>query len=96
MNADSIIKLILDNLPAIIMVLGAIGLLAFLAKQIRKSVADLRALAKRTSNKVDDFLVDLVDDPLLEIADLVERGDVKGAQRKIDELRLKVQAKKAS
>lgn len=80
MSAQKILELIVANLPIIIAVAGGLGLLSFLAAKIRRAVVSARAAANKTPTKVDDVLVDLLDGPVLELADMIERGDIDKAK----------------
>lgn len=83
MSATKILELLLANLPILIAVLGGLGALGFLAAKIRRAVVSARAAAAKTPSKIDDVIVDLVDGPIMEIANLIERGDIPGAKAKI-------------
>lgn len=83
MSATKILELLLANLPILIAVLGGLGALGFLAAKIRRAVVSARAAAAKTPSKIDDVLVDLVDGPIMQIANMIEQGDIPGAKAKI-------------
>jgi hypothetical protein len=86
-SAAQILDVLIANAPLIIAILGGLGALAGAAALIRKAVRSARDAAKASPNKVDDVLVDLLDDPLLALAEMVERGDLPGAKVKIEKIR---------
>ena len=88
MNTNQLLELLIANLPIIIACAGAFGLLSFVAGHIRRGVVEARKAAAKSPGKLDDFIVDAVDGPLLEVADLIERGDIEGAKKKVGIARL--------
>jgi Flp pilus assembly protein CpaB len=95
MDPQKLLEIALANLPILIGVAAGLGVLGFLAAKIRRAVVKARAHAKATPNKIDDVLVDLLDGPALEIADLIERGDITSAKAKARALVAAVERAKA-
>lgn len=83
MSATKILELLLANLPILIAILGGLGALGFLAAKIRRAVVKARQAAAKTPTKIDDVLVDMVDGPIMQIANMIEAGDLPGAKAKI-------------
>lgn len=87
MTAQNILDTIVANLPLIITIAGATGLLGFVAGHIRRGVVEAKKAAARTPTKVDDFVVNVLAGPVLAGAELIERGDLEGAKRKAAEVK---------
>lgn len=87
MNAQQILDALVANLPLIIAVASLTGLLGYVAGNIRRGVVEARKAAAATPSKLDDVLVDILDGPLLKVADLIQRGDVEGGVALVNEVR---------
>lgn len=95
MDAQKILDLALANLPILIALAGALGLLGFLAAKLRRAVVSARQAAAKTPSKLDDMLVDAIDGPLLHLADMIERGDIDAAKASAKNLKALVEKAKA-
>lgn len=80
---DAIVKYFLEIAP----LLAALGLFHAAAATLRVLWAKLKIAAGESPTKIDDFLVHLADPPLTAALDLLDRGDVDGARKKIEALK---------
>lgn len=92
MDAGDLLNLFLANLPLIVGCAAALGLLGYVAKRIRDAVRAAEEAAAKSPGKLDDVVVAALKPYALDVADLIERGDLDEAKRRIDVAKLKVKA----
>lgn len=94
MDATKILELLLANLPILLAIAGGLGLLGAVAALVRRTVVKARKAAAASPNKIDDVLVDLIDGPILELADLIETGNIPAAKAKVTAIKALTDAAK--
>ena len=87
MDAQKMLDMLMAALPVIIPLLAATGLLGFIAGHIERGVRDAKKAAKASPSKVDDVVIDLIDDPLLQAAHLLRAGRVEPALQLVEKAR---------
>lgn len=80
---DTFIKWFLDVAP----LLAALGLFHIAASLGRGLWAKLKDGAAKSPTKIDDFLVHIADPPITLALDLLDKGDVEGARKKLEALK---------
>lgn len=81
------IQPVIDFLVRVAPLLAALGLFHLAAAGARAAWAKTKIAAAGTPTKVDDFLVHIADGPLTIALDLLDRGDLEGARKKIEALK---------